>query len=129
MESEIHEYLMSLAGTAWDYKAEWGWERYLVGGKMYAATMKPSDVFAPEYANHPLLNLKCDPLEAEFLREQYADILPGFYSDKRHWISIRLDGEVPHGLIFKLCDASYRLVCARLPVKVRCAIEDSAKSC
>lgn len=78
MEREIHEYLMSLAGTAWDYKAEWGWERYRVGGKMYAATMKPSDVFAPEYANHPLLNLKCDPLEAEFLREQYADILPVF---------------------------------------------------
>ena len=82
-------------GVTKDYKAEWGWERYMVGGKMFAATCCPGPEHALPYAGHPLLNLKCDPLESELLRAQYPDILPGFYSDKRNWISIRLDGGVP----------------------------------
>ena len=28
--------LRSYPGSTWDYKAEWGWERYQVSGKMFA---------------------------------------------------------------------------------------------
>ena len=59
--------LRSYPGSTWDYKAEWGWERYQVSGKMFAATCLPG----PEhhaYAGHPLLTLKCDPLHAQALR-------------------------------------------------------------
>ena len=115
----LDEYLKSKAGAAKDYKAEWGWERYMVGEKLFAATCCPGDKYAPEYAGRPLLTLKCDQLEAEFLRQQYADILPGFYMDKRSWISIRLDGNVPADIIKGLCDASYGLVFAKLTKKMQ----------
>ena len=41
------------------------------------------------------MNLKCGAAEGELLRARYPDILPGFYSDKRTWISCLLDGELP----------------------------------
>lgn len=109
--------LCAMIGAQKDYKAEWGWNRYMLDGKLFAATCCPGETHAPEYAGHPLLTLKCDPLESEFLREQYPDILPGFYCDKRNWISIRLDSEVPQELVHHLCEASYKLIFAKLTKK------------
>ena len=113
----MHDFLLSMPGTVWDYKAEWGWDRYRVGEKMFAALCRPGLEHAAEYAGHPLLTLKCEPLEAELLRGQYPDILPGFYMDKRNWISIRLDGAVPQELIQQLCAKSYRRVAQTLSKK------------
>ena len=113
----MHDFLLSMPGAVWDYKAEWGWDRYRVGEKMFAALCKPGLEHAANYAGHPLLTLKCDPLEAELLRGQYPDILPGFYMDKRNWISIRLDGAVPQELIQLLCAKSYRRVLQTLSKK------------
>lgn len=111
--------LLNKPGATKDYKAEWGWLRFRVGERMYAALCQPGSAHASMYAGHPLLNLKCDPLEAEGLRQLYPDILPGFYSDKRTWISIRLDGNTPQELIVHLCEASYRLVFGKLTKKVQ----------
>ena len=113
----MHDFLLSMPGAVWDYKAEWGWDRYRVGEKMFAALCRPGLEHAAEYAGHPLLTLKCEPLEAELLRGQYPDILPGFYMDKRNWISIRLDGAVPQELIQQLCVKSYRRVTQTLSKK------------
>ena len=52
-------------------------------------------------------------------REQYADIVPGFYSDKRHWNTVYLDSTVPEDLVRDLCDMSYRLVVEKLPKYVQ----------
>ena len=112
-----HNRLLSFPGAVWDYKAEWEWDRYRVGDKMFAALCQPGNEHAAPYASHPLLSLKCDPLEAEALRLQYQDILPGFYMDKRTWISIRLDGCVPEALVSHLCQASYQLVFQKLTKK------------
>ena len=113
----MHDFLLSMPGAVWDYKTEWGWDRYRVGEKMFAALCKPGMEHAADYAGHPLLTLKCEPLEAELLRGQYLDILPGFYMDKRNWISIRLDGAVPQDLIQQLCVKSYRRVLQTLSRK------------
>lgn len=113
----MHDFLLSMPGAVWDYKAEWGWDRYRVGEKMFAALCRPGLEHAAEYAGHPLLTLKCEPLEAELLLGQYPDILPGFYMDKRNWISIRLDGAVPQELIQQLCAKSYRRVARTLSKK------------
>ena len=110
--------LRSFPGAAWDYKAEWGWERYQVGGKMFAATCCPGPEH-PAYGGHALLTLKCDPLRAQALQAQYPDIRPGFYMDKRTWISVFLDGSVPEDLLRSLCAESYQLVFAKLTKKVQ----------
>lgn len=56
------------------------------------------------------ITLKLEPLEGEFLRKQYDDIVPGFYMNKVHWNSIKPDGEVPDDLLRELVDKSYNLI-------------------
>lgn len=112
-------YLCAKPGAVKDYKAEWGWDRYQVGGKLFAAACCPGPEHAAPYAGHPLLTLKCDPLHSELLRGQYPDILPGFYCDKRHWISLRVKGAVPPELVRQLCDESYELVFGKLTKKLQ----------
>ena len=121
----LDEFLLSMPGATKDFKLEWGWFRYLVGGKMFAATCQPG----PEYKAYDcreLLTLKCEPLLAEALRNEYAVIIPGFYMDKRNWNSIYLDGEVSEDVLRDLCERSYTLVFSKLTKKVREEINGSS---
>lgn len=43
----LEKYLLEKAGVSSDYKIEWGWQRYMVGGKLFGAVMHPSDKYAP----------------------------------------------------------------------------------
>ena len=104
----IDEYLMAKPGVTSDLKAEWNWIRYQLGGKLFAAVLLDE-----KNGNKPCyINLKLEPAEGEFLRGQYKDIIPGYYSDKRHWNSVLPDGEVPDELLRELLDKSYALVLA-----------------
>ena len=114
----LDDYLLSLPGAEKDYKPEWGWFRYMLRGKLFAAVCYPG----PEhktYGGHDLINLKCDPVRSELLRASYPDILPGFYSDKRAWIACFLDGELPDELLRQLCEDSHRLALEKLPKYAR----------
>ena len=42
------------------------------------------------------ITLKLEPLESEFFRKQYEEIIPGYYMNKVHWNSIKADGAVPN---------------------------------
>ena len=108
--------LLSYPGAVRDYQPVWGGDRYLVAGKMYAGLLFIAQHKDPRYANHPFVSLKIDPAEGKFYRAQYpADVLPGYYSDKRTWVSIRLDGGLPEAELACLCRRSYDLVVAKLP--------------
>lgn len=114
----LDAYLLSLPGAEKDYKPEWQWFRYTVRGKLFAAVCSPG----PEhrtYGGHDLVNLKCEPAESELLRAQYPEILPGFYTDKRTWIAVLLDGDLPDEVLRQLCADSHRLVLAKLPKYVQ----------
>ena len=91
-------------------------DEYLVSDKMFAAMCQPG----PEHKGYDcrqLLTLKCDPALSELLRAEYPDIVPGFYMDKRHWISVFLDGAVPEEVLRDLCDRSHQLVFSKLTKK------------
>lgn len=111
-------YLLSKPGAERDFKVEWQWERYLVRGKMFAAVCTPGPEHKP-HAGQTMVILKCAPRLAEAFRAEYPDVVPGFYSDKRNWNSVYLDGTVPETLLQDMCDMSYSLVVAKLPKKVR----------
>ncbi len=107
----IDEYLMAKRAVTRDLQPEWNWIRYKIGDRMFAAILlDPQD--RPVY-----INLKLDPLEGEFMRKQYSDIIPGYYSDKRCWNSVMPDGAVPDDLLKTLLDKSYRLVLKGFPKK------------
>lgn len=119
----LNDYLLAKAGAEFNYKPEWDWDRYLVRDKMFAAITTPGEKYQPPYAGHRLVNLKCDPLLAEAFRGEYPEAIhPGFYSDKRSWIAVLLDGSLPDQILRDLCDMSYRLVLEKLPKKVQAEI-------
>jgi len=61
--------------------------------------------------------LKCDPHLAEVLREQYAGVGHRSHLDRRFWISVNLDADVPVEEIERLVAHSYDLVCVKLTRK------------
>jgi predicted DNA-binding protein (MmcQ/YjbR family) len=87
--------------------------RYKVADKMFA--------IASLTAN-PFVILKCDPHLIEVLKEQYSGVGHRSHLDRRHWICLQLDADVPQGEIARLADASYDLVRATLTKKQRAAL-------
>lgn len=102
----MDEYLLQKPGVTKDLQPEWNWIRYKLGDKMFAA------ICLSDEGKAVYITLKLEPAEGEFLRQQYPDIIPGYYMDKRHWNSIQPEGSVPDELLKQLLDESYRLVLA-----------------
>ncbi|MCU0335346.1 MAG: MmcQ/YjbR family DNA-binding protein, partial [Chitinophagaceae bacterium] len=65
---------------------------FKVAGKMFALT--DVDLFAS-------INLKCDPEQAQELRERYAAVQPGYHMNKQHWNSIAMDGSIGRQLLLQ----------------------------
>jgi predicted DNA-binding protein (MmcQ/YjbR family) len=55
-------------------------------------------------------DIKCDPEESEQLRDNYEGIRPGYHMNKKHWISIYFNQDVPDSKILELVTKSYDLV-------------------
>ncbi len=100
----IDEYLMAKRGVTKDLQPDWNWIRYHIGGKMFAAVLLDRES-QPYY-----INLKLEPLEGELMRRQYPDIIPGYYSNKLHWNSVKPDGDIPDDILKHWLDRSYWLV-------------------
>ena len=62
----------------------------------------------------PQVTLKCDPEHGELLRAQQAAITAGYHMNKRHWITVSLDGSLAPTMIEELIEDSFDLVA---PVK------------
>jgi predicted DNA-binding protein (MmcQ/YjbR family) len=69
------------------------------------------------------LNLKCDPEEAQMLRDVFTSVAPGYHMNKRHWNTVTLDGSLPSGEIQRMLDNSYALILRSLPRAVRLGLE------
>jgi len=61
--------------------------------------------------------LKCDPVLVEALRNDYDGIGHRSHLDRRFWIAVRLDADVPAKEVRRLVSLSYDLVCADLTAK------------
>lgn len=88
---------------------------YKVMGKMFALTSDDLDLKS--------INLKCDPDDSLALRNQFEGVREGYHMDKRHWVTVMFNSDVPDGLIFELINDSYDLVVAKLPKKDREALK------
>ena len=75
---------------------------FKVNGKIFA--------LSPLRAKALTVSVKCEPELAESLRSTYAAIEPGYHLDKRHWITITIDGSLPADMIGDLVEDSYDLV-------------------
>ncbi len=107
----LDEYLMEKPGVTKDLQKDWNWMRYKIGEKMFVAVCR-DDKDQPYY-----ITLKLEPMEGDFLRKQYEDIVPGYYMNKTHWNSVKADGNVPDDILKDLLDKAYGIVLGNLSKK------------
>lgn len=88
---------------------------FKVIGKMFALVSEKADT--------PTVTLKCIPPDGEILVEQFESIAPGYYMNKKHWITISLTDEIPENMLFDLADKSYALVVSKLTKADRLRLE------
>ncbi|MBB5234543.1 MmcQ/YjbR family DNA-binding protein [Deinococcus budaensis] len=88
---------------------------FKVAGKMYALTDLTADP--------PTLSLKVRPGDGEALRAAYPGVRPGYHLDKRHWVTVTLNGTVPQRVVGELLKGSYALVVAGLTRAQRAELE------
>lgn len=112
----IDDFLLSKKGVTKDFQTDWNWIRYKVDDKMFVAVCL-DDNDKPVY-----ITLKLNPIDGEFFRNSYEDIIPGYYMNKTHWNSIKADGNVPDDVVKELLDKSYDEILNKLTKKKRAEI-------
>ena len=105
---EVVDHCLSLDGAFRRYP----FEGYRSGVNPLVMTVQKTKMFCVIYEDsNPLhITLKCDPLEADFLRSVYSSVKPGYHFNKTHWNSVYLDGTIPDEEIKQMIYNSYRLV-------------------
>lgn len=109
-------YCLELPGTTEEFPFDEKTLVFKVKGKIY--TLTDVDTFES-------INLKCDPDRAIILRDTYEEIIPGYHMNKKHWNTVKMNGSLSDELIFELIDHSYELVKAKLPKKLKDALDSS----
>jgi predicted DNA-binding protein (MmcQ/YjbR family) len=56
------------------------------------------------------VSVKCDPDLGALLRGAHDAIVPGYHLNKRHWITVTLNSDVPDRTVRDLIEDSYDLV-------------------
>jgi len=108
--NDVREVCLSFPGTFESYPFGPDTPVYKVSAnnKVFAITSADGEL-------EPTVTVKSHPDDAEALRQQYSAITPGYHMNKRHWISIRLDGTVSAELMAEILQESYTLVRPRMP--------------
>jgi len=102
--SDVIEACMRLPGAYEDYPFDdpgWTAMRHASNQKTFA--------FICERSGRIWVNVKAEPLRADFWRDAYAAVVPAYHMNKRHWVSIILDGSMTDDEIFALIEDSYVL--------------------
>ena len=56
------------------------------------------------------INLKCEPMRADFLRSVFESVIPGWHMNKVHWNTVFIDGDVPEDDLYGMIEHSYDLI-------------------
>ena len=105
-KDKVEKYLLKLKGSEGSYP--FGPEAlvFKVMGKMFALVSQKEEI--------PRVTLKCAPADGEVLVSQYESVVPGYYMNKKHWITISLTGELSGEMLTELANGSYALVVSKL---------------
>lgn len=106
----LREYCISKKGVTESFPFDETTLVFKVMNKMFALTDLEGDLS---------VNLKCDPVKAIALREQYAAVKPGYHMNKKHWNTVLIDGSIPTDVIKQWIDDSYNLIVNSLTKKLQ----------
>ncbi|GMQ60368.1 MmcQ/YjbR family DNA-binding protein [Vallitalea sediminicola] len=103
---EVKKYILSKPGAYEDYPFGEDVPVFKVSNKMFGLFNSDD--------NELRVNLKSDPSEALYLRDNFEAIIPGYHMNKKHWNTVIIDGSLPDPMIKDLIDKSYMLVYSKL---------------
>jgi predicted DNA-binding protein (MmcQ/YjbR family) len=108
--TDVHAVCLALPGARLTFPFGEETAVFKVGGKVFALT-------AAESPTH--VTLKAEPEEVTGLVETYDSIIRGYHMNKKHWITVQVDGTLPDGLVAELIEDSYDLIVDKLPARDR----------
>ena len=104
-KTEVIAYALTLSGAAADSPFENDGEtvvlRHSDSGKWFGLIMQLNGKY--------IVNLKCEPMNADFLRSVYEGVTPAYHMNKTHWNSVTLGSDVPDDEIKRMIDDSFYL--------------------
>ena len=102
--AELRELCLALPGAGEEFPFRPELSVFKVSGRMFALCA---------LSEEPLrVSVKCDPELGEQLRFTHPSISPGYHLNKRHWLTITIDGSLPKTLVADLIEGSHELVIA-----------------
>lgn len=108
--TDVHALCAALPGAVLTFPFGEETAVYRVGGKIFALTSVDGATS---------INLKADPADVTGLVETYESVERGYHMNKKHWVTVQLDGDLPEGLLEELIEESYDLIVDKLPAKDR----------
>ncbi|MCB2411862.1 MmcQ/YjbR family DNA-binding protein [Demequina sp. TTPB684] len=104
--------LDSLPGAAVVPYPDWGSQTFQVGGKHFGRV-------GEDPSGRRIVTVKGDADENVALAQEYEGVTPGYYANKRLWISLALDADVPRAVVEEALRTGYAIVRASLTKKVQ----------
>lgn len=99
----IISWCLDLPGAYEDYPfdSEWTAMRHYGNRKCFA--------FIYQREGKLRLNVKCEPMEADFFRSAYKQVTPAYHMNKNHWNTVEIGGDVPDDEVLSMIRKSYHL--------------------
>lgn len=112
---ELTAFLSDLNGADETYPFGPETRVFKVGGKVFS-------IDRPD-AEHPSITLKALPENVPRLILSVEGILPGYHMNKKHWVTVRLDGSVADDHVRELISESHAIIVATLPRGLRLGLQ------
>jgi predicted DNA-binding protein (MmcQ/YjbR family) len=103
-KQELIQFCLTWPAAYEDYPfdGEWAVMRHMGNKKGFA--------FIYERGGRLCVNLKCEPMRADFLRQAFRDVTPAYHMNKEHWITVMPGGDVPDSELANMIAHSYDLI-------------------
>lgn len=112
-ERWLQQIAETLPGAELSIKPEWGAWILSVGGKQFGR-------YGSDSLGRLILTMKGDPFENVALRQEFSAIVPGYYSNKKHWNSVLLEAATfSENRLREMIEESYGLVFCTLTKKLQ----------
>jgi predicted DNA-binding protein (MmcQ/YjbR family) len=99
---QLEDFILALPQARLDYPFGKDVAVYKASEKMFALIAEGSDPVR--------ISLKCEPKLAEFLRDKYDTVMPGYHLNKKHWNTVVCSGQLDEQEIKDLIVHAHHLV-------------------
>lgn len=107
----IIEYCLTYPNAYEDYPfdEEWTAMRHSLNKKTFA--------FIFTRNNFVCINVKCEPMMADFFRKAFSAVTPAYHMNKTHWNTITIDETMSENEVFEMIQNSYEIIKPRHKTK------------